>query len=83
MASVPREDVSQLFEETENKTWPGFRRVLLRHKTGELGDVDESTIQQMLALTQRMEEMNGTFPVNEEQFQRLVSDEMPQLTQMR
>lgn len=83
MSFILRDDVSQLFEETQHKTWPGFRQVLNRHKLGELTGIDNETIERMLALTQHMEEINGTFPVSEEQLQRLVSDEIEKVSPAR
>lgn len=83
MASIPRDDVSQLFEETQHKTWPGFRRVLEQHKSGELTGIDSPVIDRLLTFTQRMEEMHRTFPVSEEQLQRLLSEELESLAPVR
>ncbi|HOG45870.1 MAG TPA: hypothetical protein PLJ35_05520 [Anaerolineae bacterium] len=83
MASIAHDDVSRLFEETQHKTWPGFRRVLQEHKEGTRTGIDDRTIDLMLALTQQQESINGTFPVSEEQFQRLVNDELQKVAPMR
>lgn len=83
MASIPRENLSRLFAETQNKTWPGFRRMLQEHKEGKRTGIDEVTIDRLLALTQRMEAEHGTFPVSDEQFQRLVNDLLEKVAPMR
>ncbi len=83
MASIPYDDVSQLFEETQVKTWPGFRSVLHQHREGQLTGVDKSTIDRLETFTQRMEERNRTFPVSEDQFQRLLNEELEALVPAR
>ena len=76
MASIPRDDVSQLFEETDTKTWPGFRQVLELHREGQLTGIDEPVIDRLEMFTQHMEARHRTFPVSEDQLQRLLNDEL-------
>ncbi len=83
MASIPHDDVSQLFEETRTKTWPGFREVLELHREGQLTGIDEPVIERLETFTQRMEERHRTFPVSEGQLQRLLNEELEALVPVR
>ncbi len=66
MAEIPASILRQLFDENKDKTWPGFRRALTQRKSrGE-----DSVIDELLAITLRMEMNNETFPISAEQLQR-------------
>lgn len=75
MPHIPKTAVRQLFEENQDKTWPGFRKALLLHRQGTLGGIEEPIIDELLALTTRMERGNETFPISADMLQRVVDRE--------
>ena len=75
MVHIRSEDIWRLFGENRDKTWPGFRRALMRYKEGTAQSIDESVIDELLALTTHMERRNETFPISAEMLERVVNRE--------
>lgn len=79
MAHIPFDDVKQLFEENKQRSWSSLRSILRQHK-GKAEGIEDSVIDSLLMITQRLEQSNQPYPVSSEQMQRILEDELSKVT---
>ena len=75
MAHVPMDDVRQLFNDNKQKSWTGLQQTLKQHK-GKTNDIEDSIIDTLMLITQRLVQAKEPYPNSPEQMQRVLEYEM-------
>ncbi len=79
MAHIPSDDVRQLFQENKQKSWSGLRQVLFHHR-GKANGIEDSVVDNLLIITQRLESSGQPYPASAEHLQRVLEMELDKVT---
>jgi hypothetical protein len=79
MAHIPMDDVRQLYQENKEGTWSGLLSLLRQHK-GKAEGIEDSIIDTLMIVTQRLAQAHEVYPHSPEQMQRVLENELSKAT---
>jgi hypothetical protein len=79
MAHIPADDIQELFTENKRKSWSGLHKILQQHK-GKTEGIEDSVIDSLLMITQRMEQSGQPYPISSDELQRTLDSELNKVT---
>lgn len=75
MAHIPKDDVVEIFEENQQRTWQGLQQTLQKHK-GKTDGIEDSVIDTLTLLSQQMAQSNQPYPHSTDQLLRVLENEL-------
>jgi len=79
VAHIPLDDVEQLYDENKQKSWTSLRN-LLRQRKGKAEGIEDSIVDTLLIVTQRLEQAGEPYPGSPDQMQRVLEHELEKAT---